>query len=102
MIELIKKAMYTGIGFAALTKDKVEEVARDFVEQGKMTEQEGRKMVDELLAKSKESQEELAKHVELLVQHQLEKFDMAKKSEVEELREEVTTLKQRMQALESK
>ena len=102
MIDLIKKAMYTGIGFAALTREKVEEVARDFVEQGKMSEQEGRKMVDELMAKSKESKEELARHVEVLVQHQLEKLDMARKSEMEELRAELSGLRERLQALEQK
>lgn len=102
MIDLIKKAMFTGIGFAALTREKVEEVARDFVEQGKMSEQEGRKMVDELMAKSKESKEELARHVEVLVQHQLEKLDMARKSEMEELRAELSGLRERLQALEQK
>ena len=60
MIDLIKKALFTGIGFAAITKDKVEEVAQGFGEQGKMSKKEGEKLVDDILERSKESQEELA------------------------------------------
>ncbi len=35
MIELVKKTLLTGVGVAALTKEKIEEVARDFVEKEK-------------------------------------------------------------------
>lgn len=102
MIELIKKAMFTGIGFAALTKDKVEEVAQTFVEQGKMSRQEGAKLVDEILERSKESQEELTKHVETLVQKAMEKMNMARMSDVESLRDEIAELKKRIHEMEDK
>lgn len=68
MIELIKKAMFTGIGFAALTKEKVEELAQDFTEQGKLSKKEGEKLVDDIMQRSKQSQEELTKKVEELVE----------------------------------
>jgi polyhydroxyalkanoate synthesis regulator phasin len=96
MIDLIKKAMFTGIGFAALTKDKIEEVAKDFAEQGKMSEQEGKKFVEELLNRSRESQEELTKQVEALVQAGLEKMHLAKASDIEKLREEIAELKKQI------
>lgn len=102
MIELIKKAMFTGIGFAALTKEKVEEIAQDFIEQGKMSKKEGEKLVEDIMTRSKESQEELSKQVEELVQRGLEKMNMAKMSDVQNLEDEIAELKKRIQDLEEK
>lgn len=99
MIELIKKAMFTGIGVAALTKEKVEDVAKVFVEQGKMTEQEGKKLVDEILARSKESQEELTGRIEAVVQNSAAKLDIGKASEIEELKNEMKSLKEQIEEL---
>lgn len=93
MIELIKKAMFTGIGVAALTKDKVEELAGEFVEQGKLSEAEGKKLVDEIMDRSKESQEELNQKIETMVQAAVAKLDIAKASEIEALKEEIRELR---------
>jgi polyhydroxyalkanoate synthesis regulator phasin len=93
MIELIKKAMFTGIGVAALTKEKVEDVAKVFVEQGKLTEQEGKKLVDEIMARSKESQEELTGRIEAVVQASIAKLDIGKASDIEALKDEIKALK---------
>lgn len=98
MIELIKKAMFTTIGVAALTKDKVEEIAKDFVEQGKMSEQEGEKLVDEIMTRSKESQEEFTQKVEEIVKGYVAKLDLAKASEIADLKKEVNRLKKEIQS----
>jgi len=55
MFDIIKKVMLTGVGLAAMTKDKVEEVARDLAKKGKLTEKEGKELVDDLLKKSGEN-----------------------------------------------
>ena len=96
MIDLIKKAMFTGIGVAALTKEKVEDVATDFIEQGKMSEQEGKKLVDEIMVKSKESQEELAQKIEASVNIALEKLAVAKESDIEALQQQIDELKEKL------
>ncbi len=93
MIELIKKAMLTGLGVASLTKEKVEEVANDFIEKGKMTEQEGKKLVDELMARSEESKEDIKKQVDELVGKAIDKMDIATKDDIAALRAEILALK---------
>lgn len=100
MIELIKKAMFTGIGLAALTKDKVEELAQDFIEQGKMSEKEGEKLVDDIMKRSRESQQELTGQIDKLVREGLEKMNLAKMSDMERLQDEIAELKQRIHKLE--
>ena len=101
MIELVKKALLTGVGVASLTKEKIEEVARDFVEKGKMSEQEGRELVDDLVLRSDESRIELQKQISEKVEAILEKMDLAKKSEVDALKLEVAELRDALNEKES-
>ncbi len=93
MIDLIKKAMFTGIGVASLTKEKVEDVVKDFIEKGKLSEAEGKKFTEDLLKKSEESKEEVRQQVEEIVNSSLDKMNLAKGSDVEELKAEIAQLK---------
>jgi polyhydroxyalkanoate synthesis regulator phasin len=92
MIDLIKKAMFTGIGIASLTKDKVEEIAKEFVKKGKFSEQEGKKLVDELLARSDESKEAIRQQVDDRIQLAFQKMNIARSSEIEELKQQIKEL----------
>ncbi len=94
MIDLVKKSLLTGLGLASLTKEKVEDVAKAFVEKGKMTEQEGRELVDELLARSEESKEELKKQIEERINAVMEKMNLARQSEVDALKKEIAELRE--------
>jgi polyhydroxyalkanoate synthesis regulator phasin len=92
MIDLLKKTLLTGVGVAALTKEKIEELAKAFVEKGKISEQEGKVLVDDLIARSEEAREAFQNQVEEKVQSILAKMNLAKQSEVDALKEEVETL----------
>ncbi len=92
MIDLLKKTFLTGVGVAALTKEKIEELTNDFVEKGKITEQEGKTLVDDLVTRSEESRLEFQKQIEEKVQVILAKMNLAKQSEVDALKAEVAEL----------
>ncbi len=99
MIDLIKKAVLTGVGIASLTKDKIEDLAKELTDKGKMSEQEGEKLVQEMLNRAEESRETVKKQTESLVQDAIAKMKLARvedieilKSEIESLREEVSSL----------
>lgn len=102
MIDLIKKAMFTGIGMLSLSKDKVEEIARDFMDKGKLSEKEGERLVDDLLKKSEESRQELKKQIEEQVQALLEKMDLASKKDLAAIRTELDDIKSKLDAMENK
>lgn len=93
MIELIKKAMFTGIGVASLTKEKVETVAKEFVDKAGLSEDEGKKFVQDILVKSAESKEDVRKQVEEIVSSTLEKMNLAKDTDVQELKDEIAKLR---------
>ena len=54
MIDLIKKALYTGVGLAVLTKEKAEELVQELTKQAKLSEQEGKELFDGLLKQSEQ------------------------------------------------
>ncbi len=92
MIDLLKKTLLTGVGVAALTKEKIEELAKDFVEKGKISEQEGKIFVDDLIARSEESRDAFQKQVEEKVQSVLSKMNLARQSEVDALKVDIEIL----------
>ena len=95
MIELVKKALLTGVGVAALSKEKIEDLAKEIVERGKMTDQEGKKLVDQLLSSSEEARQDLQKQIEEKVQTVLDKMDLAKKSDIDALKLEIEELRKK-------
>lgn len=101
MFDLIKKAMFTGIGMAAMTKEKVEEVAADFIQKGNLSEVEGRKLIDEMMKKSDESREEIKKQLEILVNNALEKVQVARMSQIDEINQALQILKEKIELLEN-
>jgi len=85
MLDAIHKMFLAGVGFAAMTKDKIDEHIKELVEKGRLTEKEGREMADDMLKKSKQAKEDLEKQVEELVQKTLKTFQIASKEDVEKL-----------------
>ena len=100
MIDLIKKAVLTGVGVASLTKEKIEDLAKELIVKGKMSEQEGEKLVEDMLSRAEESRETMKNQTKSLVQDTIAKMQLARvedidllKTEIERLREEVASLK---------
>lgn len=85
MNEIIKKTLLTGLGLAFLTKEKIEELTKEFVEKGKLSQQEGEKLYDDLLAKAEESKEDVKKQIENITAETMKKMNLATRDEVEAL-----------------
>ena len=87
MFELVKKTMFTGLGLAYMTKEKIEERSKDLIEKWKLSEKEGKELMDELKKKSDEAKKEAQQHVEKLVEETLEKMNVATKDDLKNLEE---------------
>lgn len=102
MIDLIKKAVLTGIGIASLTREKVEEFSKELIDKGKLSEQEGEKFVQEMQKRAEESREALKNQTDKFVESALNKMQLAKSSDLEKLQAEIVALRQEIEALRSK
>ena len=93
MPELLKKTFLTGIGLALKTWDEVEALGKEMIKTGKMSEQEGKKLIKELQSRYEEAQEKLEAWVEKAVKDFLKKADVVTGDELKALKKEVRELK---------
>ena len=93
MIDLIKKTMLAGVGLAAMTKDKVEELVEELTEKGELSEREAKELLDDLLKRSKRAKKDLDKKMENVVMKVLKKMDVATKKDIARLDKNIKNIK---------
>ena len=93
MTDLIKKTLLAGVGLALKTWDEVEDLAKELVDKGKMTEKDGSKFLQDLQKRYEETQKKLEARVEKTVKDFLKKADVVTGDELKAVKKEVRELK---------
>lgn len=93
MPDLIKKTLLAGIGLALKTWDEVEDLAKELVEKGKMSEKDGSNFLNELKERYEETQKKLEARVEKSVQDFLKKANVVTSDELKAVKKEIRDLK---------
>jgi polyhydroxyalkanoate synthesis regulator phasin len=94
MFDLLKKTILTGIGIASMTKDKIEELGKKISEESKLSAEEGKRLVQDLLKQSEKAKNNLEAEVQKFVKIALEKLDVP-------TREDLNRLEKRIKKLEN-
>jgi polyhydroxyalkanoate synthesis regulator phasin len=92
MKEILKNVVYAGIGAAFLTKEKIEELKGDLIEKGKMSQEEGKQFVEDLLRKSEKAKDQLDLWITKQVEDRIMQLNLATKDEVAELQRKIEEL----------
>ena len=95
MLEMLEKAVMTTIGVAVITQKKAEELAAEMKERFKLSEDEGKNLVDRLQTIATESRVKVREMAEAEVQKVVERLGLVS-------REEFDRLAARVQELESR
>jgi polyhydroxyalkanoate synthesis regulator phasin len=77
MNEVISKAVLSGLGFASLTGDAIRQTAQHLVKQSRLTEEEGRRVVEEFQRRAAKTQKTLEKKVHAAVRNALKHLEGA-------------------------
>ncbi|MFZ0484724.1 MAG: hypothetical protein WAL93_15160 [Desulfobacterales bacterium] len=93
MLNIVKKSMLTGIGLALIAKDEVEDLAKELVNKGKMSENEGTKFLEDLQKRYDETQKKLEEKVQRAVKDFMKKADVVSRDELKGLKKEIRDLK---------
>ena len=93
MPDLIKKTLLAGVGLALKTWDEVEDLAKELVDKGKMTEKDGNTFVKDLQKRYEATQKKLEARVEKTVKDFLKKADVVTGDELKAVKKEVRELK---------
>jgi len=96
MLDLVKKGMLIGIGLAMVTKEKAAELAQKLASESKLSEEEGKKLVKEIMDKSQEAFKEFNEKVEKRVKETLKSMDIPSRKELLDLQERIEKLENRL------
>ena len=92
MKELLKNMLYTGVGAAFLTRDKLDEVRKELVDRGNLTKEEGKEFVEDLLKKSDSARDQLELWLNRRVEERIKGLNLATADELNDLRRKVEEL----------
>lgn len=92
MLDIVRKTLLLGIGLAAMTRDKIEDVAKKIAEEDKLSEEEGKKLAEDLLNQSDEARKNLKEQVEKFVDNTLDKLKIQSRKDLQNLEERVAKL----------
>ncbi len=99
-MDTIKNLIYAGVGLATTTADKVKETISDLVEKGKISDTEGKKIIDSIFETTESTREEIEatiKNVSDKVTSTL-KFSKKENKEVENLKNRIKELETKLKA----
>ena len=96
MFDLIKKTFLAGVGMTLMTKDKVEEVARDLAKSGQLSAEKGQQFVEEALARAKKGREEFDAMVQRTVNEAVRKANLPSRDDIAQLGARLEKLEQNL------
>lgn len=100
MFETIRKSLLAGLGAAVLTKEKIENVTRKLVDEGKITTEEAQRLSKDLIESGSKQWEDMQDRVTATVKKALEGLDICTKQDFTALANKVDTLEKRIASLE--
>ncbi len=95
MLEYLKKIGLLGIGIAALTREKAEEIVDELVKKGELSSDEGKELVKDLLKKSEDQRKDLAKRIDFEVKKALNGL-VVSRSDIQKLEKRIEKLEARL------
>ena len=99
LFDAIRKVCLAGVGAVALTVEAVEDLVEKLVERGELTEEEGRKLVNDVWSRrkkdAKKAEDELNKRVDEL----MKRFEIPSKTEFEDLSDKIDALSKKVDDL---
>jgi polyhydroxyalkanoate synthesis regulator phasin len=99
--DLIERVFLLGVGAAALTKDRVQELVEDLVRRGQLSGDEGREVADRLFARSREEAKAAAKKADSSLQGAYREIGLVTRREIEDIEFRLRQLEHRVQLLEA-
>ena len=88
MLHFTKKLMLMGLGLVATSQKKAEELKKELIKEGNLSEKEGAKFVKDILSRSREEQENLAKIIEKM----FKKMNIATLKDIERVEKKIDKL----------
>jgi polyhydroxyalkanoate synthesis regulator phasin len=96
----VEEVLLAGLGAVAITRDKAEEIADDLVERGKLTREDARGFVDDLVTSSRSNGRRLTERAAATLAGLFRDLGLATERQHAELELRVAQLEHRLRLLE--
>ncbi|CCK81493.1 phasin family protein [Desulfobacula toluolica] len=96
MFEYLKKSLLTGVGLALRSKNEIEDLAKEFAQKSKMSQDEAKDFLQECQQKYEEARTGFDKKVEKTIEKILLKLDLPSKSDIKTLNDRIDDLTKKL------
>lgn len=93
--EGIKKGLLAGLGLAAITKEKAQQIARELIKKGETSSKNMGVVTSTIIEKAKNSKKILESKMEGIIKKIVERMDVPTRKEVQELKNMISELKKK-------
>ena len=96
MSDILRKMGLFSIGVFSLTKEKVEELSRELIQKGDLTQEEGKKFVHDVLAEKEKQVKDIESQVNTKVQEFINKSGVVTKKDIQALEKKIEELEKKL------
>ena len=94
--DILRKMGLFGIGVISLTKEKVEELSRELIQKGDLSQEEGKKFVHDVLAEKEKQVKDIESQVNTKVQEFINKSGVVTKKDIQALEKKIEELEKKL------
>ena len=87
MEDLFKKFVYTGVGMVSSSLEKFQKSVEKLVDEDKLSQEEGKKLVDDLFKNTESKREEFETKLKKVVEEVMVRMNLATQTQVQELQD---------------
>lgn len=102
MFEFIRKGLLTGFGLVVVTRRKLRETTDNLVKEGKMSQQEAEKLIEEFMEEGNRQWEDIREKVNETIRQSFDTLDIGSKKEFVDLKEKVNTIEKHLNIIEER
>ena len=99
ILGLLRRVLLAGVGVVVLTQEEIEKVVTRLVERGEIAEQDGKKLVHEVMDKRKKGAKKAEDEMDKRVTEILDRMNVPTKSDIEALSAKITVLTKKVDEL---
>jgi poly(hydroxyalkanoate) granule-associated protein len=103
MLEMARRVLLAGIGAVALAQEEIEEFINKLIERGEIAEQDGRRLMKDLVERRKKQANEVRTDTEEQFEQRMEeilaRMNIPSKTDIDELGKKVTALSRKVDQL---
>lgn len=94
MLDMMKKTLLAGVGMTLMTKDKVEELAREIARSAQLSAEKGEEFVNEAVKRAEKGREHLEATVRRIVDETIKRANLPTRDDLAQLSDRIERLEQ--------